>query len=93
MGPDLVTQPVDLTVDFATSLADRGEAYERLLGDALDGDPRRFARQGGVENAWRIQPVLDTPSPVHRYPRGSWGPAQADQVLGGDHWHDPASRS
>lgn len=90
-GPELVTQPVDLTVDFATSLTARAEAYERLLGDALDGDPRRFARQDGVENAWRIvQPVLDSPGPVHRYPRGGWGPASADRMLAGDHWHDPS---
>jgi len=89
-GPDLVTQPVDLNVDFASALSSRSEAYERLLDDALDGNPRRFAREDGVESAWRVvQPVLDAPGPVHRYPRGSWGPGQADKVLSGDHWHEP----
>jgi len=89
-GPDLVTQPVDLNVDFASALSSRSEAYERLLDDALDGNPRRFAREDGVESAWRVvQPVLDAPGPVHRYPRGSWGPVEADQVLSGDRWHEP----
>ena len=89
-GPDPVTQPVDLNVDFASSLSARSEAYERLLDDALDGNPRRFAREDGVESAWRVvQPVLDDPGPVYSYPRGSWGPAEADRVLAGDHWHEP----
>lgn len=89
-GPELVTQEVDLDVDFGDALGARQDAYERLLDDALDGDPRRFARQDGVENAWRVvQPALDNPGTVHRYPRGSWGPAEADDVLEGDHWHAP----
>ena len=89
-GPDLAPQPVDLSVDFGTSLGQRMEAYERLLGDALVGDARRFARQDSVECAWRVvQPALDDPTPVHLYPRGSWGPKEADSLLRGDHWHDP----
>jgi glucose-6-phosphate 1-dehydrogenase len=89
-GPDLVSQPVDLDVDFAASLGERSEAYERLLDDALDGNPRRFAREDGVESAWRIvQPVLDDPGPVYHYPRGSWGPVDAERILTGRHWHEP----
>jgi glucose-6-phosphate 1-dehydrogenase len=89
-GPGMDTQPVDLAVDFAAALGDRQEAYERLLDDALDGNQRRFARTDMVEQAWRIvQPVLDDPGKVHRYQPGSWGPAEADQVLDGDRWHDP----
>ena len=89
-GRELVSQPVDLDVDFTASLGDRGEAYERLLDDALDGNARRFAREDGVENAWRIvQPVLDDPGPIHHYQRGSWGPAEADRILAGHHWHEP----
>ncbi len=74
-GPELVTQPIDLNVEFAETLSERSEAYERLLDDALDGNPRRFAREDGVESAWRVvQPVLDEPGQVHVYARGSWGP-------------------
>ncbi len=93
-GPDLVSQSVDLGVDFASSLAERNQAYERLIDDALDGNQRRFGREDAVEAAWRIvQPIIDAPGPVHRYVRGTWGPDEADAVLGAHHWHDPAIRS
>jgi glucose-6-phosphate 1-dehydrogenase len=89
-GPDLVAHEVTLSVDFASSLGARREPYERLLGDAINGDTRRFAREDGVECAWRVvQPVLDDPGPVYPYPPGSWGPPEAAEVLGDDHWHDP----
>ena len=43
-GPHLDSQSVDVAVDFAAALGERHDAYERLLGDAMDGSPRRFAR-------------------------------------------------
>lgn len=93
-GPELVSQSVDLNVDFPAAFAARSAAYERLLGDALDGNQQRFGRQDGVEAAWRIvQPVLDDPGPVHRYDKGSWGPPEADGLLVDDHWHAPSTRS
>jgi len=56
--------------------------YERLIGDALDGDPALFARQDGVEAAWRIvDPMLGAAAPVERYEPGSWGPASADAMI------------
>jgi glucose-6-phosphate 1-dehydrogenase len=65
--------------------------YERLLGDALDGDHSLFARQDGVEAAWRVvDPILDDAVPVRTYAKGSWGPPEADGLvrdLGG--WIDP----
>jgi glucose-6-phosphate 1-dehydrogenase len=80
-------------VDFERVFGARQQAYQRLLGDALAGNPARFARRDGVEHAWRvIQPLLDRPGPVHSYPRGSWGPAEADVVTAGHgRWHDPAA--
>ncbi|MHB1063031.1 MAG: glucose-6-phosphate dehydrogenase [Georgenia sp.] len=89
-GQELATQAVDLDVDFSEALGERQEPYERLLDDALDGNTRRFARQDGVENAWRVvQPALDAPSMVHPYERGTWGPVEADALLHGGHWHPP----
>jgi len=65
--------------------------YEVLLHAALMGDSTRFARQDGVEQQWRImQPLLDTPPPVHSYPPGSWGPAAADTLVAGSgRWQEP----
>lgn len=92
-GPHLDSQEVDISVDFAAALGERSAAYERLLGDAIAGSPRRFARQDVVEQTWRIvQPVIDEPGAVHPYFRGSWGPSEAERLLGdGDHWYEPSS--
>jgi len=92
-GPRLDSQEVDISVDFAAALGIRSEAYERLLGDAISGSPRRFARQDVVEQTWRIvQPAIDEPGPVHPYFRGSWGSSEADRLLvDGDHWYEPSS--
>jgi glucose-6-phosphate 1-dehydrogenase len=57
------------------------EPYDRLLSDAMEGDPLLFARQDEVEVAWSIvDPILRDPSPVREYDRGSWGPSQADAM-------------
>jgi glucose-6-phosphate 1-dehydrogenase len=91
-GPHLDSQEVDISVDFASALGDRASAYERLLGDAIAGAPRRFARQDVVEHTWRvIQPALDLQDPVHPYFRGSWGPSEAEKILAdGAHWFEPS---
>jgi glucose-6-phosphate 1-dehydrogenase len=66
--------------------------YDRLIGAALDGNRVLFARQDTVEAAWRVvDPVLGDTVPVHSYPRGTWGPQEADALLpNGVAWHDPA---
>jgi glucose-6-phosphate 1-dehydrogenase len=89
-GPNLDSEAVDLSCDFAAALGERHDAYERLLGDAIIGNPRRFARQDVVELTWDIvQPALDDPGPIRHYDRGTWGPAAADALLGdGVTWHD-----
>ena len=91
-GDATVTTAVDLAVDFAETLGERREAYERLLDDAIEGDARRFAREDSVDEAWRIvDPALSDPGEVFFYERGSWGPPQADNVLRGDTWYPPIS--
>jgi glucose-6-phosphate 1-dehydrogenase len=66
--------------------------YERLLGDAMRGDPMLFAREDGVAAAWRVvEPILGNATPIHGYEPGSWGPAEAGRLLAdGGGWHDPA---
>ncbi|MDH4116554.1 MAG: glucose-6-phosphate dehydrogenase [Acidimicrobiia bacterium] len=84
-GNDLVSSPVDLQVDHEAAHGPGREAYDRLIGDALRGDPRLFARQDGVMEAWRIvEPVLTKDEPATPYRRGSWGPRGADVLLGAD---------
>lgn len=58
--------------------------YERLLGDAMAGDPTLFARQDAVELAWSIVGnVLGGASEPDVYDRGSWGPKSADRLVEG----------
>jgi glucose-6-phosphate 1-dehydrogenase len=68
-------------------------AYERVLGDAMDGDSSHFAREDYVEEAWRIvDPILAAPPPVHEYAKGTWGPSEVSAtVTPPEGWHDPSS--
>jgi glucose-6-phosphate 1-dehydrogenase len=37
-----------------------------------------------------MQPLLDSPPPVHPYAPGSWGPKEADELVAGHGtWHEP----
>jgi glucose-6-phosphate 1-dehydrogenase len=85
-GDKLAAAPVDLEVTEQSMLGEGTEAYERLIGDAIDGDSRLFARGDTVETSWRIvEPVLHDHPPVIRYARGSWGPPAAEKLV---HDHD-----
>ncbi len=90
--PGAGMEPLLEDLTFAGQTGSDMRPYDRLIGAALDGDRWLFARQDTVEAAWRVvDPVLGDVTPVHPYPRGSWGPAEADRLLpGGDKWHDPA---
>jgi len=62
--------------------ADEMDAYERVLGDAMEGDPTLFAREDYVEEAWRIvDPALRARTPVFEYEPGTWGPKDLDQKI------------
>ncbi len=105
LGPDVVIalgvsakRPGEGMAGQATELSlvrqhhsDEMDAYERLLGDAMQGDATLFARQDVVEAAWRIvDPLLQSPAEPISYPAGTWGPAEADALpaaVGG--WSNP----
>lgn len=91
-GETMVGTPTELL------LAEEGEqgvarmdAYERLLGDAMNGDATLFARQDVVEAAWAIvDPVIHGPSPMYDYDPGTWGPVEADELVKGvGGWNPP----
>ena len=70
------------------------DAYEKVLGDAMEGDATLFAREDYVEEAWRIvDPVLKANTPVYEYEPNTWGPGE---VNGWSHqqggWHTPIVR-
>ncbi len=90
-GEEMVGDQTELKVLHQPD-GDELDAYERLLDDAMDGNPTLFARQDGVEAAWAVvDPVLGNATPVHEYPQGSWGPVEADRLTDGSRpWHNPA---
>ncbi len=69
------------------------EPYERLIGDAMNGNAQLFTREDASEIAWRIVgPVLNDPSPPHVYEPGTWGPVEAMAGFGPSNgWVDPAA--
>ena len=90
-GDQREPEPVTLDLEFADQGGEGATPYEVLLHAALVGNATRFTRQDGVDEQWRImQPLLDDPPPVHPYAPGSWGPAEADQLVAGHaRWHGP----
>jgi len=75
--------------------ADEMDAYERVLGDAMEGDATLFAREDYVEEAWRIvDPVLKDDTPVCGYEQGTWGPREVDsRVAPPGGWQAPTVSS
>jgi glucose-6-phosphate 1-dehydrogenase len=84
-------EAINLDMEFAHQGGEGPTPYEVLLHAAMIGQSTRFTRQDAVEETWRImQPLLDSPPPVHPYLPGTWGPAAADEVVAGHaRWHTP----
>jgi glucose-6-phosphate 1-dehydrogenase len=82
---------IQLEMEFAEQGGEGPTPYEVLLHAAIVGQPARFMRQDAVEETWRVvQPLIDSPPPVHSYAPGSWGPeAAAALVEGHGRWREP----
>jgi glucose-6-phosphate 1-dehydrogenase len=73
------------------------EAYERLILDALRGDPTLFMRSDELEAAWEfVTPILESwrehpPKDFPNYPAGTWGPPASDRLAEGCQggWRQP----
>jgi len=88
-GNTMDMAPATLKFDYQEHFGhEPPDAYERLLADALAGDPTLFLRSDEIEAAWRyadaVQASWQGPrSPLlHEYEAGSWGPEEADQLFG-----------
>lgn len=81
----------DIELYVCRQKGDEQGAYERLMSDAMEGDTSLFAREDGVEEAWRIvDPIVKMPTPIFEYAPGTWGPNEAQTAvanIGG--WHNP----
>jgi glucose-6-phosphate 1-dehydrogenase len=88
-GEGMTGQDVELLA--ARHTASGALPYQRLLGDAMKGDPTLFATEAAVEAEWRtVGNILGDAVPLHEYAPGTWGPDEADRIIdraGG--WHEP----
>ena len=83
-GTKLTTEEIDLTVEFVTEFGDRQGPYERLLRAAMLGDHFRFTRIDAVLHSWKIlEDILKSPTRVHPYFEGTWGPDEAQEMIPG----------
>jgi glucose-6-phosphate 1-dehydrogenase len=83
-GTKLTTEEIDLTVEFFAEFGDRQGPYERLLRAAMLGDHFRFTRIDAVLHSWKIlDEVLKSPTRVHPYFEGTWGPDEAQEMVPG----------
>jgi len=89
-GPGMVMVPADLAFDYRDRFGESTTpAYERLLLDAIQGDPTLFLRSDEVEASWRFTDTVRASwsgpgaAPLLEYAPGSWGPAEADELFHG----------
>ena len=69
------------------------DAYERVLGAAMEGDAALFAREDYVEEAWRIvDPVLGIRTPIYPYQPKTWGPPEMERLVPPGGWSNPTGR-
>ncbi|HRQ40812.1 MAG TPA: glucose-6-phosphate dehydrogenase [Chloroflexota bacterium] len=90
-APDSMrTDSVDMEFHYRSAFKGNSlpDAYERLLLDALRGDASLYTRSDSIEAAWQLMdPVIQgweqdpQAPPMVEYTPGSWGPAEAEQLL------------
>ena len=88
-GEGLALQTGEMVASRSPRAADM-DAYERLLGAAMEGETALFAREDYVEEAWRIVgPMLRVSTPIYPYQANTWGPREVERVTPMGGWHNP----
>jgi glucose-6-phosphate 1-dehydrogenase len=87
-GPVLRVGSVNMNFEYSEYFkAEAYTGYEVLIYDCMIGDQTLFQRADMVEAGWSVvDPMLDvwTALPPRKFPNyasGTWGPAEADQLL------------
>lgn len=88
-GSGMRMSPATLDFDYREHFGEGPQdAYQRVLLDALRGNPTLFLRADEVETAWRFIDAVredwegpDAP-PLLEYEAGSWGPPEANALFG-----------
>ena len=95
-GSTMEVRDVNMDFSYGRSFTENSpEAYERLILDVLLGDPPLFPTTEEVNLSWEILDPIEqfwsTLGQPQAYRAGTWGPAQADEMLARDgrHWRVP----
>jgi len=86
-GQGFTVRSVAMDFSYSDSFPEKPhDGYERLILDALIGDPTLFIRSDEAESAWRVcDPILEAwhegAGPLATYAAGSWGPTAAARLL------------
>src|SRR5215831_5614518 len=90
-SPELAAQTEEMIASHSPRAGEM-DAYERVLGAAMEGDATLFAREDYVEEAWRIvDPVLKADTPVYQYEPNTWGPKELERLTPEEGWNNPAA--
>jgi glucose-6-phosphate 1-dehydrogenase len=91
LGEQMESEQVEI-IASSCPCPEEVDAYERVLGDAMSGDPTLFAREDYVEEAWRIvDPVLKAVTPIQEYEKGTWAESN-EHIAPPGGWYNPAAR-
>ena len=88
-GPQMTLGLAKMHFHYRDSFQEKNnlEAYERLLLEVMLGNQALFTRSDGIERLWEVAaPLLEHPSPIEPYDRGSWGPPSMESIVAPDHW-------
>jgi glucose-6-phosphate 1-dehydrogenase len=87
-GPELDLDVAHTSIPLSgLAGADPLPPYVRLIHDVLLGDRSLFTRPDGLAAVWKVAgPLLSDPPPIAPYAPGSWGPAQARQLIEPGRW-------
>jgi len=88
-GEAMVGEPTELVLCHTGAEQAAMTAYERLLGDAIEGERTLFARKDAVEESWRVVDPIVPNQEVFPYDAGTWGPAEAERVAPPGGWTNP----
>ncbi|MBW2389266.1 MAG: glucose-6-phosphate dehydrogenase [Deltaproteobacteria bacterium] len=90
-GSKVQISPVKMDFSYGTTYSDQSpEAYERLMLDVMAGDATLFMRRDAVETSWSwVMNIFEgwqqsDARQLPEYRAGSWGPAEADRLIGVD---------
>ena len=83
----MTLRPVNMDFRYGSTFGGSSpEAYERLILDAMLGDPTLFTRSDEIEEQWALVDAIvaawqrDRPA-FPNYAAGTWGPPSADELV------------